>query len=67
MPEIRYYTVTQTRKVRVRVTPEKDESYARAALRIAESSFENPGQPQEGMMAGLEGMPKIIATNIERD
>lgn len=66
-PGARYYTVTQVRKVRVRVVPDDNESYAAAALRISESAFENPGDPEQGMGPGVTGMPAITSTIVERD
>ena len=67
MPETRHYTVTQARKVRVIVTPRADESYEQAALRVAHAAFENPGEPEEGMQPGVDGMPKIVSITIHRD
>jgi hypothetical protein len=67
MPEEREYTVSQTRKVKVTVKPESNESYEQAALRVAHRAFENPGEPDEGMGFGVHGMPKIVSTTIHRD
>jgi hypothetical protein len=53
--------------VRVRVVPDDNESYAAAALRISESAFENPGDPEQGMGPGVTGMPAITSTIVERD
>ncbi len=67
MAVIRDYTVTQTRKVHVSVVPEGDESYEQVALRKAQTAFENPGEPAEGMSLGVHGIPKITSTTIHRD
>lgn len=68
MPSVRYYTVRQTREVRVRVTPERDESYEQAALRVSTDALENAGDFGEGMNHGMiAGMPKIVETNITRE
>lgn len=63
----RRYTVSQTRKVDVWVVPEEDESYEQAALRVAHKAFENPGEPEQGMMVGVDGMPMITTMTIHRD
>lgn len=67
MPDIRYYTVEQTRRVRVRVVPTSSETYEQAALRKATEGFENPGQFKEGMVPGMESMPEIIEVKIRKD
>lgn len=67
MPAIRHYTVSQTRKVDVSVTPEPGESYEQAALRVAHAAFENPGDPAEGMKPGVRGMPTVVSMTIHRD
>lgn len=67
MPALRSYAVSQTRRVLVTVSPEKDESYEQAALRLAHAAFENPGDPEEGMTEGVHGIPEIVSTHIHRD
>lgn len=67
MPATRYYQVTQVRKVTVRVEPKLNESYARAAMRVAEEAFENPGDFfNEEMSPGVTAMPAITSTSVER-
>ena len=66
MPALRNFIVRQIREVEVSVVPEANESYAAAALRVAESAFENPGEPDQGMNIGVHGMPAIITTEVTR-
>lgn len=60
MPEIRQYLVTQTREVKV--TAENEVK----ALHAATVSFENLGQPEQGLPLDLQGMPKITNAHVER-
>lgn len=68
MSALRIYVVQQTREVKVRVTAEGNESYEEAALRVAATAFENPGDFREGMNDGMiAGMPSIVETKITRE
>jgi hypothetical protein len=67
MSDIRSYIVSQTRKVTVTVVPREGESYEQAALRVAHAAFQNPGEPEQGMQAGVSGMPEIVTTTIHKD
>lgn len=55
------YVVSETREVVVMADS------AAEALTMTERAFQNPGEPAEGMVLGIGGIPKIVKTTVERD
>lgn len=59
MPEVKYFTVTQEREVRVRANTAVD------ACRIAEAAFKNGQNADTGVVNGPEGIYGNTVTRIK--